>query len=326
MKQFHLVNDILHLLKQGEQSIESLRTLIDKPVSDPQIRRAIEAIRKMNIGIAIQEKTERANKKTWSIINSEHNENTKILLQGVIPRVFTNRRTSTIEAIVGQSTDLIESSHFYETEAYENLDKKLEYILKAIKSQNKLQIVGLNGDATSAAKYVVHPIIVCPVKLIYHRGCFYVAAVEDHTQHVLTFQVEQLSINNCNESFRRTDLLPIVDKNLKTRFGISQNIDDDVYTIQLKFSSVTGEFVKKQFWHDDLPNPVQDGDNWLFTFECGINRELVGWLFQWMSNVKVLGPPKLVDLYNEQLDSMLKLRHHADNDPLEYTNRFAPKV
>ncbi|MET4080671.1 putative DNA-binding transcriptional regulator YafY [Pedobacter sp. UYP30] len=42
--------------------------------------------------------------------------------------------------------------------------------------------------------------------------------------------------------------------------------------------------------------------------ECGINLELVGWLFQWMGNVKIVEPTILKDLYQQQLDKMLGLQ------------------
>jgi predicted DNA-binding transcriptional regulator YafY len=325
MKQFDLINSILDLLRQGEQTISSLNNSLGKSVPDQQIRRTLEEMRGLNLGVEIEEKTGRANKRSWFIKTSSYEMNTRRLLQGVTPRVFTNVRNAVVEKIVGLPTDFVESSHFYETEAYEVLDTKLEQILQAIETQKKLRIKALTGDATSVAGYVVNPIVVSPVKIIYHRGCFYVAVVEEVSQRVLTFQVEQLLMEPTDEAFDRACLIDIVDQNLKIRFGISQNRDEYVYTIRLQFSSITGEFIRKQFWHNDLPDPVQEGDNWLFSFECGINRELVGWLFQWMSNVKVLGPPELITLYNEQLDQMIAIRSSPDDAPLEYTNRFAPR-
>jgi hypothetical protein len=56
---------------------------------------------------------------------------------------------------------------------------------------------------------------------------------------------------------------------------------------------------------------------------CGINRELFGWIFRWMGNVKIIGPAILKDLYLEQLDIMNK--NYATNKTLDYSNIFKPK-
>ena len=55
---------------------------------------------------------------------------------------------------------------------------------------------------------------------------------------------------------------------------------------------------------------------------CGINRELVGWIFRWMSNVKIIGPKKLKDLYLQQLNIINK--NYSNNASLNYSNIFKP--
>ena len=56
---------------------------------------------------------------------------------------------------------------------------------------------------------------------------------------------------------------------------------------------------------------------------CGINRELFGWIFRWMGNVKIIGPEKLKDLYIEQLAIINK--NYETNQSLTYTNLFKPE-
>ena len=274
------------------------------------------------------ESTGRANRKTWHIKSSSYERNTQRLLRGVLPRVFSIKRQELVEKLVGKLDIAIDSTHFYETEAHRKLDENLEIIATAIDSSRKVTVNGIFGDSTSIGNSVNFPIDVLPIYIRYHRGCFYLVSVlNDEIQpRVTTFQVDQLSVAITNESFERQGYIELVDLDLKCRFGISQNINKEVYDIRLRFSSTTGEFVKNQFWHDEMNTPRQDGDGWIIEFQCGINRELVGWLFQWMSNVKVLGPQLLIDLYNEQLDKMQALRHQANDDPLEYTNKFAPRV
>lgn len=247
----------------------------------------------------------------------------------VLPQVFALKRHKSLEKLnnwlAGERSPIIESTHFYETEADERLDQGLETVIQAIDNGKKLRIRGLMGDATSVLKLVQFPLTILPVKIIYHRGCFYVAAMTDETHKVVTLQIDQLKMAEGNESFQRTDLVDLVEADLKNRFGVTQNIDNEVYEIKLRFSSVTGDFVKNQFWHHEQDKPIRDGDDWLITFRCGINRELVGWLFQWMSNVRIIGPPELKILYDEQLARMQTVANQAPEEPLTYTNAFSPK-
>ncbi len=316
------------LLKEGPQTVDTIDQYFGGELTPRQIRRLIDALELIGFDRKEFESTGRANKKTWHIKSSPYERNTQRLLRGVLPRVFSIKRQELVEKLVGKLDVAIDSSHFYETEAHRKLDENLEIIATAIDSSRKLKINNISGDSTSIGNSINFPIDVLPISIRYHRGCFYLVSVlhEKVQPSVVTFQVDQLSLTITDKSFERQDYVELVESALKYRFGISQNIDGEVYDIRLRFSSTTGEFVKNQFWHDEMNTPQRNGDGWIIEFQCGINRELVGWLFQWMSNVKVLAPPKLVDLYNEQLDLMLKLRGHTDDDPLEYTNRFAPQV
>ncbi len=328
MKQIDRLNRLIGFLKEGPQTVDTIERYFGGELTPRQIRRLIDAIELIGFDRKEFEATGRANKKTWHIKSSLYERNTQRLLRGVLPRVFSIKRQELVEKLVGKLDVAVDSTHFYETEAHRKLDENLEIIVTTIDLCKTLKINGIFGDSTSIGNSINFPIDVLPISIRYHRGCFYLVSVlhEKVQPSVVTFQVDQLSLTIIDKSFERQDYVELVESALKYRFGISQNIDDEVYDIRLRFSSTTGEFVKNQFWHDEMNAPQRDGDGWIIEFQCGINRELVGWLFQWMSNVKVLGPQLLIDLYNEQLDKMQDLRHHADNDPLEYTNRFAPKV
>jgi hypothetical protein len=47
--------------------------------------------------------------------------------------------------------------------------------------------------------------------------------------------------------------------------------------------------MKNHHWHATQKFPKKNG-NTLMYLECGINRELLGWLFQWMYNIRVVEP------------------------------------
>ncbi|GAB2597822.1 helix-turn-helix transcriptional regulator [Spirosoma areae] len=321
------INTIILLLQQGPQTIKSITSYFNGTVSPRQIRSTIDAIKGLGYDNENFEKTGAANRKTWQIKQNLYQVNTYRLVRGTLPQVFALKRQQVLEKLTnwsaGESTPVIESTHFYETEAHNPLDEGLEKVIQAIDSRTKLIISSLKGDATSIYELIQFPLIVLPVRTIYHRGCFYLAAVADTTQQILTFQIDQLTFEETTETFERSALTEMVEANLSNRFGVTQNIDDEIYKIELRFSSVTGKFVSEQFWHQSQ-QAEQIGDNWYITFHCGINRELVGWLFQWMSNVKISGPLKLTELYNEQLARMLNMTNRPPNEPLEYSNTFTP--
>ena len=323
------INAIIKLLRQSPQTIESIAEHFNGTVSPRQIRNDIDVIKAMGYGDAEHfEKTGAANRKTWHIRLTDYDRSTQRLNRGVLPRVFELKRYQSLEKLhdwlADEHNPIIESTHFYETEANKRLDQRLEVVMQAIDKGLKLKMTHVAGDATSVPDGLNLPLTLLPVQIIYHRGCFYVAAVTDYTQQVLSFQIDHLTMQETSDTFDRAALVDQVEDDLRNRFGVTQNIDNEVHDIELRFSSMTGRFVSEQFWHhSQQATPV--GDDWLITFRCGINRELVGWLFQWMSNVRVIGPPELKKLYDEQLARMMSVTRQAPDEPLAYTNTFIPK-
>jgi hypothetical protein len=57
-------------------------------------------------------------------------------------------------------------------------------------------------------------------------------------------------------------------------------------------------------------------------FQCGINRELIGWLFFWMYNCRVVKPQILKDYYDSAANEIVKTSN--PNNPLVYKNLFTP--
>ena len=56
------------------------------------------------------------------------------------------------------------------------------------------------------------------------------------------------------------------------------------------------------------------------SLKCGINRELVSWIFMWMDNIRILKPQKLKSLYLTQLNRIQEL--NTNNLNLSYSNIF----
>ncbi len=319
---------LIDLLKKGPQNIKSIMDHFKGRLTPRQIRLNIDVIKSLGYDKDQFETTGPANRKTWFIRQTNEDRVGKWLIRGVLPQVFSSKRQEFLyelnDWLTPEDDPIIESTHFYETVAHDHLDNQLKTIIQAINNGQEIRITAMNGDATSVASLIQLPIEVMPVRIIYHRGCFYVAAaVSNREQSIRTFQIDQLQLKPIDGFFDRDSFLGSVDKDLRTRFGVSENIDGNVYDIKLRFSGGTGRFINQQFWTENVVCQPE-GDGWLVEFQCGINRELVGWIFQWMSNVRVVAPLRLKELYDEQLQKMLTITDESPDAPLVFSNAFAP--
>ena len=104
----------------------------------------------------------------------------------------------------------------------------------------------------------------------------------------------------------------------KSLFGVTKNVDDKIYRIKLEFSSVTGTYVESFVWHHSQKFKHQN-NKVIMTLKCGINRELVGWIFMWMYNVRIVEPPELQDYYNKTIKEIQQINK---KDMLLYRNIF----
>ena len=134
------------------------------------------------------------------------------------------------------------------------------------------------------------------------------------------FELEQIK-NYKLSGFEEHDILlpKLLAIELNKRFGVSKNIDDTTYSITLEFSSVTGQFIMRNFWHNSQTFKEQNGKI-IMQLECGINRELIGWLYMWMYNVRIVEPPILKEYYTKALKKITQVNNEIQ--PLVYQNLF----
>jgi predicted DNA-binding transcriptional regulator YafY len=201
--------------------------------------------------------------------------------------------------------DKVVSSHFYEGVPNDTFKKNLENILFAIANSKHIKVGEVFADYTSVGPIEkINNFI--PSSIVFHRGNLHVAGlnVKGKKQQVMVFEIGQLrKVQVLEQAFNAKKCDELVQADLKNRFGITQNIDSKSYSITLEFTPLLGDFIKNQYWHHsqsfkETKNALQ------MSLTCGINRELVGWLFQWMSNVRIVEPPELIHLYNTQLEMM----------------------
>lgn len=267
--------------------------------------------------------------------------NSFIISQATNPSCLRGRQTSLdkINSHIGKiisktdynanpnwNRESIAATHFYEFDYKEAEHKdKIEDFLNCAADHFEIELLRYEGDSVSLYKSIKLPFTFYPIRIVYHRGIFFVLGVIKELDKVLALDIHQVEeFKIIEKSFRQNyrKLKNRLDMEMSVRFGITQNMNEQVFDIELEFSSITGFYVKNHIWHDSFSAEPLSNGNWLMKMKCGLNRELVGWIFQWMGNVKIINPPELKDLYLQQLQKMIKLNDGGD---LEYSNIFQPK-
>jgi hypothetical protein len=215
------------------------------------------------------------------------------------------------------------NSHFFERKYSADFNQMSEDIIWSIANNKIIEVENVYGDATNVSSDITYPFKLKPLLLVYHNGAYYTAGFIAKNNLFITIDLSKIvAYNITNQTFAHKKLLPIAKAELQKRFGLTGNIDDEVYDIELEFSSITGEFLSHYNWHPTQSFTQLKNGNYRMKIHCGINRELFGWIFRWMGNVKIIGPNKLKDLYLQQLDIINK--NYSSSASLNYSNIFKP--
>lgn len=234
---------------------------------------------------------------------------------------YIDTSTNLVTTITNTSQDVIEYSTFYDQKINEEIQTNLNQIQKAIQQRSTLDINLVKDDETGDnLELDSEKVKVCPVRLIFHRGTYYLASYNMKLKTVDVFGVRQLQSlvgGKLCKSFSKHENK--VESELNNRFGVSKNINDTVYDIEIRFTSVLGRFIENHQWHHSQ-KIVKVGSEYVLQLRCGINRELMGWLFQWMYNVKVVKPLILKKLYDKTLNETKQTA--KAKTPFVYRNIF----
>lgn len=231
---------------------------------------------------------------------------------------------SRFEDFASYSENQLQSTRFGEFHGEERYSKSLEDILWAIRNHREIEIIKSDFDITSISKSVMLPMKFLPMKLVYHRGVVHLGGYEKTQKKLIILALFQISeYKLTNTAFKNEKLLKDFDTEMLSRFGITENRDSETYDIELEFSELTGNFVKTEFWHATQKFAQKKNGNFTMTMHCGINRELVGWIFMWMTNIRVINPPILKEIV---LNKYLEVISDVENEkPLLSNNSFRVK-
>lgn len=300
MKQTERLHFIIETLREGSQTIHELKQLIEErsaPISVRQIQRDLNEIDKF---LPREEK----------LISYRRN----------YLKYYKIKKNTDYNSIHKMDDAIIETN-FYEQKLSNGDTEKLEIIKNAIEGSKSIIISNLINDETGDNyNFTTTNISFIPLKIIYHRNSLYVGGYNNNKNIVQIFGINQLQNITLSKAYKnKTELSDVLQTELMARFGVSKNIDSHVYDIKIEISSVLAGFIKNHFWHHSQKYTKRN-NNLILNLKCGINRELLGWLFQWMYNIRIIEPPILKQYYEKTLHEIQK--NAASKYPLVYRNIF----
>lgn len=301
------------------------------------------AIKGETIEILYNEK----NKKTWKLVFEKSSKdltlfdiNTFFLTKNFVPKSIIDRRKESFNKIEEllyekQSKNKYEFSadahhlvfgttNFYDVTYTKEQHLKIEELIWAIQNKRKISLSEIVFDTGVYKEQIKDGETVLPLALQLHRGVLQLCCFIERLDIIYIFSYDTLAAFEIKEDlFNPKKYAKQLALYFKTHFGITQNIDEKVYQIELVFSKETGAFAKQFFWHSSQEWKTLKTGNQILKLKCGINRELVGWIFQWMSNVQVVKPKVLKDIVIAKYMECLGI--HTGNEKIKYNNSFKEK-
>lgn len=352
LKQTERLKVIYMFLKQTSVDANAILEYLkknDAEISLRQLQRDLIEVKKVFLqeNEQLSFKIEQHRKRVWQVIVTnnkykftQNTINTLYLAMLVSPNVLMENRLSDIKLFrellqksinenknqlsITQNQSQLINTHFYEVAKDIIFNTNIDELIWAVTNRKYIKIIELINDYTvDNHQFKAKSIDFAPVSVMYHRGAFLVSGVESSNQEVVIYEIGQLKkIELLEKGYNYGQLSKRMKTELSKRFGITKNINHEIYDIKIEFTSVTGSLVSKYFWHDSQHFEKKNG-NWIMIMKCGINRELLGWLFQWMYNIRIIEPQILQEYYDKTLDEMINNRKNKKS--FVYRNIFEPK-
>lgn len=281
------------------------------------------------------------NKKVWKLVYKKSSENylstyevnTMHLFNNFIPVAVQQPRKESVEKIQGIlyknfSRSKLEVSiedhlsayyktNFHENKYSKNDDRSIELIINAVIAKKQITIKKRQYDLTNIPKkYTLINTPLDPLKIVYHRGGLYVCLYSEGYDKLFVLGLEELvAFKILATTYKTNHIQKKVADHFNTHFGVTHNINKEIYTIEIDFSNLAGVFINRHFWHPSQKMAEQPNGNFRMYLTCGINRELISWILKWGANANVLKPVLLKKLV---LQEVALISSKDSNQSLEY--------
>jgi hypothetical protein len=148
------------------------------------------------------------------------------------------------------------------------------------------------------------PFYFSPVNFIIHQGNLYVGGLFTNNKALVLGMHEIVSYEIVQSKIKgKIDVRQHFEEEMKKRFGITENIDDKLYDIELDFEPHIGQRIAQMNLHSSQ-RFRKKGNVIRMEIRCGINRELMAWIFSWMYQVKIIAPQKLKEIHKYCFNKM----------------------
>jgi hypothetical protein len=298
-------------------------------------------------GETIDVSTNEKNKKVWKLVyDNSGNElslfdiNTFFLTKNFVPKsIIQNRKESfaKIEKILYQQQSknkfelnveanqlMFDTTNFYDVTYTALQQQKIEELIWAIQNKRKIILKDIFTESGVFQGSFADEDIILPLSLKQHRGVLQLCCFAPKINDVFILSYDTLiSFEITNDTFNPKKYTKLLNDYFATHFGITPNINNHIYQIEVEFTNATGVFVKQFFWHSSQKWTTLKNGNYLLKLTCGINRELVGWIFQWMSNAKINKPALLKKMVIDKHKDCINILE--SKKPPQYNNSFLKK-
>lgn len=333
------ITRIIEKIKRFPVTFESMRDWIryeNIEISDRTLYRYLEEIKNLplNDGRIITIDGD-YNKKTWKFEydNSAHEFGESdiksfLLLKNLAPNALTEKRMKSIGKIEevlykAQSKSKFEyhmeplpkaqisTSNFNEY-VYNDLEQQnLDTLVWAMQHSRKLQITEIASDPRWPKEKFNYPFVILPMQILYHHGAIFLLSLMENTQELLALDLIRIKKFDILENiFSMQKFMAHFDEEAAKRFGVEQNIENQLHNITLEFSPSSGQYVSNRFWHCSQQIREKSNGKWEMKLKCGINHELVDWIFGWGNKVRVIQPDALQARLKERLVGMMDIYLH----------------
>ncbi len=287
-----------------------------------QLYRDINQLKTLQVtdGENVIEFTDEKNRKTWKLEYkaeagklTPYDINSFFLLKNFAPFAVVEERKASIEKIekifyknfsnneyekyVHANELFLRHSNYNENKygAFEH--RQIEDLIWALHNS---RIIIIERDLINSANNKINdtdfPITFHPMELVFHRGRIAIAGV-NKLEKLLTFSIDKNFVFTLtNEQFNRKKYLKAYTLKCKEIFGISDPLNDKIYNIKLEFTDSYGASMKSFYWHHTEKWILLKNGNYMLHLQCGIGRELVGFIASGLDKIKIHQPKILKDL------------------------------
>ncbi|GAB3414876.1 WYL domain-containing protein [Niabella aquatica] len=207
-------------------------------------------------------------------------EHRKDFFEKLERQFYSTNSFSKFESSVDAYTLGLRNTNFYEAQYTKHQHEIIEQCIWAIQNKKKIVIKCLVSPFDLDINKVNTGDTFFPLLLLHHRGLLHLVAY-NYTKRcivIIGFQaLEEITLTNQNFNsdryYREVETFNI------NHFGITQNINQKIYNIELEFDRGTGHYISCFFWHVTQKISEQPNGKFRMTLRCGINGELIGWIF-----------------------------------------------